>query len=328
MNIFKAISEFFKRGFRSTPKLPASEEKTTRIGGLKSYEKANIKEEIKINPNLSYTDRITNYINEAKTNPNVFKALSSWDREKLLVGAILEEKGASEELMKLFNNTSLISCDPKYFESQLNQDFTSFVVPESFYEATLEGIKNRMDFLRNQIFVSLDKNSYKTNVKFVENQPFTVAPHDRGQSKAEQTIEVNENGEAKFTFNLDTTNNSTGKVTENHRHLSRKNGKDDKLIETRKGYERLSDYSYSIERRGDKAIVIIDDTISGKHSPELYEQIAPKSFLDTEKGLGWFDQNDNARRLFEGKISVKELNEELNKKGLGIDSQKGIEPND
>ena len=34
MNIFKAISEFLKRGFKSTPKLPAYEEKTTRIGGL------------------------------------------------------------------------------------------------------------------------------------------------------------------------------------------------------------------------------------------------------------------------------------------------------
>ena len=321
MNILQAISEFFKRGFRSTPKLPASEEKITRIGGLKSYDKANIKEEIKINPNLSYTDRITNYINEAKTNPNVFKALSSWDREKLLVGAVLEEKGASEELMKLFNGKDLISCDPKYFESQLDNNFTRFAVPESYYEATLEGVKNRIEFLRGKITIS-NGNSYSMSAEFIESQPYTAEPYRRSQNSLEQEIVVDEKGKTNFSFNNKSYLPSTGEVIHHFRQVS-----DNRLLDIQTGHKnnRFNHY-YAIEGNGDMAKVFINRSNPESHIPEyVYTQKQPKDLLDPKGGLGWFAQNDNARRLFEGQISEEELQKQLDQEGK--DSQDGIEPN-
>ena len=120
MNIIQAISGFFKSIFNRTAQLQFPKENNNRIGGLKPNEKSTLQESVKFNPNQSYTDRLNELINEVHSDPNAFKALSSSDRKKLLVGAVLEEKGASEELMKLFNNTSLISCDPNDFDSQLN----------------------------------------------------------------------------------------------------------------------------------------------------------------------------------------------------------------
>lgn len=326
MNIIQAISGFFKSIFNRTAQLQSPKENNNRIGGLKPNEKSTLQESVKFNPNQSYTDRLNELINEVHSDPNAFKALSSSDRKKLLVGAVLEEKGASEELMKLFNNTSLISCDPNDFDSQLNENFTSFVVPESFYEETLEGVQNRIDFLREQIVISLNGNSYIMNAKFIESQPFT-APINRPKVSFEQTINVDPNGETIFSSHQRVENTPTGELINIFRQLSGKNGKDEKLIEKVTGHEKNSlNHYYEIEGNGDMATVLIAQS---EHEKTLvYEQKVPKSFLDTKHGLGWFAQNDNARRLFEGQISVEQLNEELNKKGLGIDSQNGIEPND
>lgn len=323
MNIFKAISEFFKRGFRSTPKLPTSEEKTTRIGGLKSD--GSLREEIKINPNLSYTDRITNYINQAKTNPDVFKELSSLDREKLLVGSVLEEKGASEELMKLFNIKDLIFCDPKYFESQLNENFNSFIVPESYYEATLEGVQKRIEFLREQIVISLNGNTYRMNAKFIERQPYTVEPYRRSQNSLEQKITVDENGKIEFSFDNKSSRPSTGEEIHHFRQVS-----GNQLLDIRTGHKtkRFNHY-YAIKGDGDVARVYINRSEPESHRPEYeYKQKQPKDLLDPEGGLGWFDQNTNAIKLFKGQISEEELQKKLNEEGLGEDSKDGIEPND
>lgn len=305
-----------------------------------------LKERIKYNPNLSYTDRLSKHLEEA-----TFNQLSNEDLDKILVGAVLEEKGASEEFMKLFKNSELFSADPKYWESHLDSHFSTFVVPDSYYEKTLDGIQQRTVELRNSIdFIGSEMYTVSSDYHEQINSSLLGSSENTTTVNVCQNISLVPNRPEISNFTFTTSYNTVpnyfkdspsrmqhlkSEQVNNTKSLIKINGVDDYVHETYSSLvpydpdypEQYSkkEYCYTIKRNGTTAKICINPESTSEVNTPLYVQLAPdNSLLDTNKGLGWFNQNSNIRRLLEKELTVEQLNEELKQQGLSVDTQYGI----
>ena len=164
MKIIDLIKKIFGRFNSEVPKLEESNidlEQVEKNAG----ERKEFVDSIKFEQE-SYKTKLDEMLEQAQRNPLAV----GLDFEEILVGAVLEEKGASEELMKLFTNSKVCSADYKYWESSLGAKFDQFVVPANNNNPkyTVEAINKRIQELKEQINISSDKNSFFINGEYNE----------------------------------------------------------------------------------------------------------------------------------------------------------------
>lgn len=251
---------------------------------------------------LEYTSKLEQLFNT----PNQLDTMDYHNIDKIIVGSILEEEHASEELMTLFNKSPSFSCSTNCssnnFVSQLDKDFSCFIFPNSNYEKTKEGIEARKNFLKKNISISSNKNSY-TIIGYYSQ------PDNQCMYFLKQTISIKEKG--LINYSLETAcMPSQSKKSSSIKHvksLVRKNNTDMHLEEYVSDKSApSSNYHYTISRHSDSDNVTKVSVSQGNSVINSYSVInAPNSFLSSP--LGWFKNNSDVQALLKGEKSPEEL---------------------
>ena len=287
-----------------------------------------------------YTDSLTELIELAKSGEQV---PTDSDYEGILMGAVMEEKGASVEMIDLFDkdfadfSTGIHAIKPQEWKDYLTQDgqFTHFIRPAGEpYELTVEGIRKRINELREMIEISNDGREFSVSAGYLDEN--NSNNECRCNKEVRQNIKVGDEGKTTYTFDeitrlsdveIDPQGNPVEQYPKvsiyNQKQLERQNGRDIRLLESEYGYERDDDsLYYVVEDVGNKVRVTVgrDDEPSSSNT-QVYEQRKVGSFLDAKSGLGFYKDNMIARRLKNGdfKENPEALQDELKKLGLSVE---------
>lgn len=325
MKIVETLKNFFKKIFSKVPNLRAGKEEIIGLqddlGSISNADKNRLAEQVKVQEPKSYTEILKSTLERAKERGEVERGL---DFEKDILGAVLEEKGASKELVELYRKSKVKSMAPKYWESQSSQNIDSFFIPElSDIESTVDGIKDMIEEYRKQVMISSDGNGYIVRGKYDD--------YDRGQTGISVSQKITVGNDRKVEYRVDESKyrEDINKVMEHKRILNKENGQGVKLIESIEGNQlEQQNLYYEVDRKGKKAVITIGRN-DDKRSPYTvsYEQTAPQNLLDTEKGLGFYQDNLNAKRFYEGdlKENPTALKDELMFQGINLDEQNQLE---
>ena len=122
MSLIEKIKNFFKNFNKKAPQL----EEPQNINPENNQVQSNsFREDLKISEEKSFKEKLQEILNVEEG-----KQISvSFDFEKIIIGAYMEDQGASKELLDLYKRSKVNNTDAKHLDSSVRGEVDTFFIP-------------------------------------------------------------------------------------------------------------------------------------------------------------------------------------------------------